>query len=106
MHRRLQAAFAEHPLVAEIRGFGLIGAIEFVKRKDPPTAFDSKLTVGARVSKRALSGGVVTRALPNADSIAFSPPLIISESEIDEVVKTVREAVDDVYNELVSEGLI
>ncbi|MBT8078089.1 MAG: aminotransferase class III-fold pyridoxal phosphate-dependent enzyme, partial [Gammaproteobacteria bacterium] len=104
LHEQLQAAFAGHALVGEIRGFGLVGAVEFVRRKDPPQAFDSKLLVGARVAKRALAGGVVTRALPNADSVAFSPPLIISEHEIDSVVQVVREAVDAVHDELRDAG--
>lgn len=104
LHGQLQNAFADHPLVGEIRGFGLIGAVELVARKDPPQAFDPKLTVAARVAKRALQAGVLTRALPNADSLAFSPPLIISEREIDAVVSTVREAVDEVQSELLQSG--
>ncbi len=104
LHRQLQDAFADHPLVAEIRGFGLIGAVELVARKDPPQAFDPKLTVAVRVAKRALQSGVLTRALPAADTLAFSPPLIISEREIDTLVGTVRSAVDDIQSELLDNG--
>lgn len=105
MHERLQAAFSGHPLVGEIRGFGLIGAVEFVARKEPPVAFDPKLTVGARIAKAALAKGVITRALPAADSIAFSPPLIISEVEIDKMVNVARDAADSVQEELLREGV-
>ncbi|HKU15723.1 MAG TPA: aminotransferase [Steroidobacteraceae bacterium] len=104
LHSRLRAAFGEHPLVGDIRGIGLIGAVEFVARKDPALAFDPKLTVAARIVKAALARGVVSRALPNADTIAFSPPLIISESEIDTLVSGMRDATDVVMNELVAEG--
>lgn len=104
MHRELESAFGGHPLVGEIRGLGLIGAVEFVAAKDPPTAFDPKLGVAARIARKSLAKGVVTRALPNSDSVAFSPPLIIDVSEIDTMIKVVREAVDEVQSELISEG--
>lgn len=104
LHARLHAAFADHPLVGDVRGLGLIGAVEFVARKDPALAFDPKLTVAARIVKAALAKGVVSRALPNADTIAFSPPLIISEREIDTLVDGMRAATDVVMSELIKEG--
>lgn len=104
LHQRLRAAFGDHPLVGDVRGLGLIGAVEFVARKDPALAFDPKLTVAARIVKAALSKGVVSRALPNADTIAFSPPLIISEKEIDTLVAGMRDAADVVMAELIKEG--
>lgn len=82
----------------------MIGAVELVARKDPPQAFDPKLTVAARVARRSLASGVLTRALPSADTLAFSPPLVISEDEIDTMVNTVREAVDEVQSELLKHG--
>jgi len=105
MHKQLQAAFSDHPLVGEIRGFGLIGAIEFVARRNPPEAFDSKLGIAGRISRAALANGVIIRALPTANTIAFSPPLIISENEIDSMIKITRDAVDMVQNELMREGI-
>jgi L-2,4-diaminobutyrate transaminase len=104
LHARLRAAFADHPLVGDVRGLGLIGAVEFVARKDPALAFDPKLTVAARIVKAALAKGVVSRALPNADTIAFSPPLIITEREIDTLVDGMRAATDAVMSELIKEG--
>ncbi len=104
LHERLGAAFGDHPLVGEVRGFGLIGAIELVARKDPPKAFDLKLGIAARVAKAALARGVITRALPNADALAFSPPLVITRDEIDTLVGGVRDALDAVAGELESEG--
>lgn len=100
LHERLRAAFDGHPLVGEIRGFGLIGAVELVARRDPPQPFDPKLLVAARVAKAAFARGVIARALPNSDSLAFSPPFVIEEAEIDTLVNTVREAVDVIQKEL------
>ncbi|MDJ0940422.1 MAG: aminotransferase [Woeseiaceae bacterium] len=104
LHKRLQEAFGEHPLVGEVRGRGLIGAVEFVARQDPPQAFDPALKVAIRIAGKALENGVITRALPAADTVAFSPPLTISDDEIDSLVHGVREAVDSVTNELSKSG--
>jgi L-2,4-diaminobutyrate transaminase len=104
LHDRLQAAFADHPYVGEIRGLGLIGAVELVVRKDPPQAFPASLAVAGRVAKCALRNGIITRALPNSDALAFSPPLVISRDEIDILVKGIRDALDQVIGELKKEG--
>jgi L-2,4-diaminobutyrate transaminase len=43
---------------------------------------------------------MITRALPDADTIAFSPPFVVTEDELDEMVSTARAAADDVAAEL------
>jgi len=105
LHKALQARFGDHPLVGEIRGFGLIGAIELVAEKDPPRAFDARLTVAAQVVKAAMQRGVITRALPNSDSLAFSPPLTISLADIDILVNGVGDALDEVQQNLVRDNI-
>jgi L-2,4-diaminobutyrate transaminase len=104
LHRRLREAFADHPLVGEVRGTGLIAAVEFVARRDPPQAFPPALKVGPRIVDAARARGVITRALPLADTIAFSPPFVISEAEIDGAVAAARDAVDEVAQALRAEG--
>jgi L-2,4-diaminobutyrate transaminase len=101
----LQEAFAGHPLVGEIRGCGLIAAVEFVARRDPPEAFPAALKVGPRIVEAARARGLITRALPLADTIAFSPPFVISESEIDAAVSAACDAVDEVAAALHKEGV-
>jgi L-2,4-diaminobutyrate transaminase len=105
LHAQLQSAFGDHPLVGEIRGQKLIAALEFVADKNPMTKFDPTLKIAARVVKQARDRGIITRALPHADTISFSPPFIISEAEIEEVVAKVRQSVDAVMDELVREKL-
>jgi L-2,4-diaminobutyrate transaminase len=105
MHERLAEAFREHPLVGDIRGLGLIGAVEFVAGRDPPTRFDPGLKVGARIVKAARDRGVISRALPLSDAMAFSPPLTISPDEIGEMVERCREAADAVMDELLRDGV-
>ncbi len=105
LHRRLQEAFADHPLVGEIRGRNLVGAVEFVAAKNPMTRFDPAHKIAARIVKQARDRGIITRALPHADTISFSPPFVISEAEIDEMVAKTREAVDATMDELVREKI-
>jgi L-2,4-diaminobutyrate transaminase len=96
----LREAFDDHPLVGEVRGTALIAALEFVASKDPPQPFDPARKVGARVTRRCLELGLITRALPSADTISFSPPLVITEDEVAELVRIARQAVDEVAAEL------
>jgi L-2,4-diaminobutyrate transaminase len=96
LHDRLHEAFDDHPIVGEVRGLGLIAGVEFVAEKDPPLRFDPSLTVGARVNKRCLELGLISRALPMSDTIAFSPPFVVSEPELDQMVAIAKRAADDV----------
>jgi L-2,4-diaminobutyrate transaminase len=104
MQALLHEAFDDHPLVGEVRGMALIGALEFVAAREPARPFDPALKVAARVTRRCLELGVITRALPSADTISFSPPFVISEDEVGELVRITRQAVDDVAAELRSEA--
>jgi len=96
LHDRLHEAFDDHPIVGEVRGLGLIAGVEFVAEKDPPLRFDPSLAVGARVNRRCLELGLISRALPMSDTIAFSPPFVVSEPELDQMVAIARQAADDV----------
>ncbi len=105
LQRRLESAFNDHPLVGDVRGVGLMCGVEFVASRRPAVAFDPSVKVAARIVKEAFQRGVIGRALPQTDTIAFSPPFIISEEEIDTAVNTFREATDHVMQELVEEGI-
>ena len=92
------AAFADHPLVGEKRGIGLIGALELVTDKATKTPFDPKRGVGAQVVAKAQEHGVILRAM--GDTIAFSPPLIITEDEIAELLRRFGKALDEAHGML------
>jgi L-2,4-diaminobutyrate transaminase len=74
--------------------------VEFVASRSPLRAFDRDQRFAARVTAASRAAGVLTRALPASDTIAFSPPLIVTDSEIDEMVDVTRRALDDVTAEL------
>jgi 4-aminobutyrate---pyruvate transaminase len=75
---------AAHPLVGEARGVGLIGAIELVRDKTSKAPFDASQGAAALVTSIAQNRGLIVRPLAG-DTIAFCPPLIVSEAEIDEI---------------------
>ena len=86
--------FAGHPLVGEVRGMGLIGALELAEDPAAHKPFDPKRGVGAYFVKRAQAHGLITRVL-GGDIIAFSPPLIITEAEIERLLDCTERALAD-----------
>ena len=97
---QLRSAFARRPYVAEVRGAGLLAAIEFAQNAQGKVRFDPSLRVGARLAAACLDEGVIVRALPHGDILGFAPPLIITRAEIDEVIAKVATAVDRVTRTL------
>jgi 4-aminobutyrate---pyruvate transaminase len=96
--------FADHPLVGEVRGIGLIGAIELVRDKITRAPFEPTASVGPFLAKRTHHHGLILRAL--GDSIAFCPPLIINESEIDLMLERFGLALDDTFAMVRERGLV
>jgi 4-aminobutyrate--pyruvate transaminase len=88
--------FVGHALVGEARGVGLIGALELVEDKESRKNFDPKRGVGPYLVARAQEHGLITRSMIG-DSIAFSPPLIITKSEIDELFARLGRALDETW---------
>lgn len=93
----LQDAFANHPNVGDIRGEGLLCALEFVENRDGRTFFDPSRKVGPQVAAAVLKEGVIARAMPQGDILGFAPPLCITKQEIDKVVGATRKAVSSVF---------
>jgi 4-aminobutyrate--pyruvate transaminase len=82
--RRLDA-YRQHPLVGEVRQVGLMAAVELVADKAARGAFDPVGHVAARLKRECEDQGLIVRAVQARDSVAFSPPLVITEAEVDEV---------------------
>ncbi|MEJ2120396.1 MAG: aspartate aminotransferase family protein [Alphaproteobacteria bacterium] len=96
-------AFEAEDFVGETRGTGLIGAVELVKDKKTKESFAPPGKVGAQCAKFAQSHGLITRAI--GDTMAFSPPLVISEDEIDEMFDRFAKAIKDTQDWIAKEGL-
>ena len=99
LQKELRRRFAGHELVGEVRGIGLLAAIELVADKAGHKNFDPQQKIGARLTKLVEANGVIGRTLSN-DVLAFSPPLIITEAEIDEMLDGVGRAVDELAVQL------
>ncbi|KMO20756.1 aspartate aminotransferase family protein [Methylobacterium indicum] len=87
------APFADHPLVGEVRGVGLIAAVELVADKASKRKFDPPGRTAFHLFERAQEHGLIVRAIQ--DTIAFCPPMIITEDEVDEVVSRFAQALED-----------
>ena len=96
----LSEALAGHPLVGEVRGEGLLAAVEFVADKDDRRFFPAEAKVGPRMSAAMLERGVISRAMPQGDILGFAPPLCLTREEADKVVAAALCAVKAVAAEL------
>lgn len=93
----LSARLGDHPHVGEVRGDGLLAAVEFVADRSTKTRFDSAETIGAKLANACLERGLISRAMPHGDILGFAPPLIITLPEIQHVADVVGDAVEAVF---------
>jgi 4-aminobutyrate--pyruvate transaminase len=96
--------FADHPLVGEVRGLGLLGAVELVRDRSTKASFDPASGIGAYLVRRAQAHGAILRVMPG-DMVAFSPPLVITEAEIDALLGCFAKALDDTWTMVREQGL-
>ena len=99
LQSELRRRFAEHPLVGEVRGVGLIAAMELMEDKEVHRKFDPAAKVGARWTKLIEAEGVIARAVPG-EVLCMSPPLVISTEEIDEMLDRIDRALHALTAEL------
>ncbi|WP_417210869.1 aspartate aminotransferase family protein [Antarctobacter sp.] len=92
----LRDALGDHANVGEIRGEGMLAAVEFVADRDSRTFFDAGDKVGPRISAALLSKGVIARAMPQGDILGFAPPFCLTRAEADEIAGKVAQAVGEV----------
>ncbi len=96
LNRAMSDALGGHPNVGEVRGEGMLCAVELVKDRDDRVFFDAGDKVGPRIAATMLERGVIARAMPQGDIIGFAPPLCLSREEADEIVAATKSAVDAV----------
>jgi Adenosylmethionine-8-amino-7-oxononanoate aminotransferase len=96
MKAALSDALGDHPNVGEIRGEGLMCAVELVADRTSRRFFEPAGKVAPQVVAAMVKRGVIARAMPQGDIIGFAPPLCITQAEVDIVVDAVREAIAEV----------
>lgn len=97
LQKRLRQ-LADHPLVGEVRGVGMLGAIELVKNKATRERYPSESGAGMICRGHCFANGLIMRAV--GDTMIISPPLVISKAEIDELVDKARQCLDLTAEEL------
>jgi len=101
---RLRATFSNVAIVGEVRGIGMLAAVEFVADPARKRRFPAELKVGARISAAARQHGLIARAMPQSDALGFAPPLITTRADIDAMVEIAERAVREVMDELARQG--
>ena len=91
LQEKLQS-FVDHPLVGEVSGKGMIGALELVANKDTKQAFEGT-AVGAYCAKAAEAAGLIVRPL-GGNRVALCPPLILQREHVDELIDKLTIAVN------------
>lgn len=87
----MRDALGDHPHVGDIRGEGMLCAVEFVKDRETRAFFDPAKKIGPQIAASLAADGVIGRAMPQGDILGFAPPFCLTTSEADEVVaKTVK----------------
>ena len=102
LQQRMNATFADHPLVGESRGVGLLHGLEFSSDKSHRAHFDPSLKVGPQIAAACLERGLIARAMPHGDILGFAPPLIATKSDIDQMVDITEQAINQVMDKLVT----
>jgi L-2,4-diaminobutyrate transaminase len=97
-NKAMRDALGNHPHVGDVRGQGMLCAVEFVADKSDRTFFDPAEKIGPRLAAALLAENVIARAMPQGDIIGFAPPLCLTTKEADTVVGRFKHAVDKVFS--------
>ena len=92
LQARLRETFSDHPLVGEVRGSGLLGAVELVRDKKERRFFANPGDIGTLCRNYCFNDGLICRAI--RDTMVLSPPLVISNAEVDEIITKLKSAID------------
>ena len=96
LNRTLREALGAEPYVGEVRGEGMLAAVELAHDPETRTLFDPADKVAPRIAARMAELGVISRAMPQGDILGFAPPLCITREEVDKVVSVTLDAVREI----------
>ena len=96
LNSAMRDALGGHANVGEIRGEGMLCAVELVRDRDAHVMFDASEKVGPRIVTAMFERGIIARAMPQGDIIGFAPPFQLTRAQADEVVGVTKLAVQEV----------
>lgn len=102
LQQRMTETFAEHPIIGDSRGVGMLHALEFSSQKERRMAFDPDMKVGPMIAAACGEAGLIARAMPHGDILGFAPPLIATKDDIDMIVDKAHQAINKVTDHLVT----
>jgi L-2,4-diaminobutyrate transaminase len=97
LNEKMSDALSGHPHIGDVRGEGMLCAVEFVEDKPSRTFHDPSKKIGMAVSSAVLKQGVIARAMPQGDILGLAPPLCLTTTEADQIVDAVVKGVAEVY---------
>ena len=95
---KLKEKFQDHPQIGDVRGIGLLSAIELVKDKKNRKFFEKQGQLSQEIVTKMAKNGVLARAMPAGDTIGFAPAFCISNNEIDTILDVTLQSVNEVVN--------
>ncbi len=97
LNAKMRAALADYPHVGDVRGEGMICAVEFVKDKTDRVFYDAADKIGPQIAAKLLEQDqIIARAMPQGDILGFAPPFCLSAQEADQIVNATARAVKGV----------
>ena len=96
LKQALQDAVGSHANVGEVRGEGLLCAVEFVEDRDSRTYFDADKKVSYALNAALLNRGIISRAMPQGDILGFAPPFCLTRDEADQIAGALADSVKEV----------
>ncbi len=97
LNKTMSEALSDHPHVGEVRGEGMLCAVEFVKDRDTRTFYDAADKIGPQIAAALLEqSNIIARAMPQGDILGFAPPFCLTKQEADEIVAATKRAVTSV----------
>jgi len=96
LNAAMQIALADHDHIGDIRGEGMLCALDIIKDKASHTSFDASAATAASIVAAMRKRGVIARAMPQGDIIGFAPPLCLTHDEADLIVEATTDSIKEV----------
>lgn len=96
LNSALKDAVGDHGHVGDVRGEGMLAAVELMPDRDHHRFFDADEKVGPRIAAALLDDGVIARAMPQGDILGFAPPFCLTKAQADEIAAKTARAVQSV----------
>ncbi|WP_299921667.1 aspartate aminotransferase family protein [uncultured Pelagimonas sp.] len=94
LNAKMRDALADHPQVGDVRGTGMLCAVEFVKDKTDRVFYDAADKIGPQIAAKLMEqNSIIARAMPQGDILGFAPPFCLTSDEADDIVVATANAV-------------